>query len=202
MWSFAFFMSSCHQPKGLRRDSLRLKDIDAYVSLSVIHPMPVQCGRYLDLGNFISVFSPPLWIVSTLATNLATGVMASNFINSLFMIPWKCHWSTCLGNRHTISKKASFQPLFFPLAPRVLLQRLTRRWKEIWPALWRQGEKEIWRAVEKETWRSEMGNSKERGMCYTVDYISPSIQKWISDIPEYAGMPCFIPAVFSLWLIH
>ena len=44
--------------------------------------------------------------MSTPDTNLPAEVMASSFINGIFMIPLKSQWSTLLGNIHKTIKKA------------------------------------------------------------------------------------------------
>ena len=44
--------------------------------------------------------------MSTPDTNLPAEVMASSFINGIFMIPLKSQWSILLGNIHTTIKKA------------------------------------------------------------------------------------------------
>lgn len=98
-------MSSCHQPKGLRRGSLHLKDTDAHVSPGVIHPTPVQCAGIWTRGISFLCF-PLLGTVSTPDTNLPAEVMTSSFINGIFMVPLKSQWSTLLGNIHTTIKKA------------------------------------------------------------------------------------------------
>lgn len=51
---------------------------------------PCAVWRNLDLGDFIWLLFPSLGMVSIPEINLAAEMVASSFINGIFMIPLKC----------------------------------------------------------------------------------------------------------------